>query len=165
MENDPTCPGPQHGFLTKQFWLTHHLNNQRNVNWCEFLRPMNTEDALHSPVRDLISWRGNALYEVPAAEERSSRKCKPPILIGRVLEECKESGRLRLHTHSVQHIYSCSANWKSSREILSPKTVRGHWQTLESPDREGDVFFREVECAENQHWVRCYSVGATQKLF
>ena len=34
----------------------------------------NTEDALHHAVRDFISWGGNLLCIVPAAEERSDEK-------------------------------------------------------------------------------------------
>ena len=33
---------------------------------------------------------------------------KPPTLIRRDLEGYTESGRLRLHTHSEQHIQNCS---------------------------------------------------------
>ena len=34
------------------------------------------------------------------------------------MERHTKSGRLRLHTHSEQHIHSCSANQESSREKL-----------------------------------------------
>ena len=72
---------------------------------------------------------------MPAAKERTDRKCslvvpsppgagpsshrgKAPTLTWRDLKGYIESGRLRLHKHSQQHIHSCSANQESSREKL-----------------------------------------------
>ena len=149
IENDPTCLGPQHGLLAKQVWLTSDLTINgisTDVNfWSQGVQRM-----LYSPVRDFVSWGGNALCEVPAVEERSNRKWKPPTLIGRVLEGYRKSGRLRLHAHSEQHIYSCSANWESSREKFYLLKMSEALTGFGQPWSRHSVFFREVECVENQ---------------
>ena len=41
-----------------------------------------------------------------------------PTLIGGDLEGYTKSEKLMLHTHSEQHVHSCSAYWESFRETL-----------------------------------------------
>ena len=81
-------------------------------------------------------------------------------LIGRDLGGYTESGRLRLHTHSEQHVHNCSTNQESSREIQSP--VRGTKRLWPALTKRDFLLWGVVEYAEYRAVTWHCSVGATQ---